>query len=335
MKTVPTSFFGGFLAGSAGLLALFAVAFFLNLGVATKLTTWAGGVNEKKETWARKSHPPRILVAGGSASLFGISAREMEALTGLRSLNLASHAGLGTRVLLDFVGRFALPGDVILLGLEYELYQSGYFNRESLNENNIDYVLARSPDLLQKLRAPELAWFFLLTPDKRLRRGLENRFFRGNGRGGNAIYSADSIDSWGDQVLDPRVKGKPVSEIPNRSILASGLCPEPDGFALLREFISDCAAKKIKILAAYPNLMDRPKYRTDLARHTAERIREFYRAQGVEMAGSYEQVLLPPDDFFDTEYHLRTEPAVRRTRLLATQVLSWLKQTRAGSSPGV
>jgi len=95
------------MAGVLASLGLFFAAFVLNLGVPTKLTTWAGEVNTKKQALARHSSPPRILLAGGSATLFGLSAMEMEKVTGLKSINLASHAGLGTRILLNFAGDLA------------------------------------------------------------------------------------------------------------------------------------------------------------------------------------------------------------------------------------
>lgn len=314
------------MAGGLALLGGFFAAFVLNLGVPTKLTTWAGEVNAKKEALARHSPPPRILLAGGSATLFGLSAREMEEATGVTSINLASHAGLGTRVLLNFVGDLARSGDVLLLALEYELYQSGYLNRESLNENNIDYVMARDPGFLLQMRPAELGWFFLLTPDKRLRRGLQNRFFSREGRGVKEVYNAASVNDWGDQVLSAGDKAKPPGQIANNSILASGFSDKPAAFPLLQDFISACASKKIRLLAAYPNLMDRPKYRTATAYLTAQRIQDFYHEQGVSMVAPLEESLLPPADFFDTEYHLTTEASVRHTRRMAARMLPWLEQ---------
>ena len=116
-------------------------------------------------------------------------------------------------------------------------------------------------------------------------------------------------------------------------VLLSGCLLFCAPWARAQDFIEDCATKKIGIVAAYPNLMDRPQYRTEMGRQTAERILGFYRDQGVEVLSSYEQSLLPPGEFFDTEYHLRTEPAVRRTRLLALQFLPWLKKSGMVPAP--
>jgi hypothetical protein len=321
---VRKSFFWGFSFGIVAALGLFLAAFLLNLGVPTKLTTWTGEVMAKKKVLALTSAPPRILVAGGSSALFGISARELELLTGVRSINLACHAGLGTRVLLDFAEKLARPGDVILLALEYELYNSGYFDRDSLNENNIDYVLARNPGFLTRMRTAELVWFFLMTPDKRLRRGVQGRLSGGEGRGIKKVYNADSINGWGDEILlDSDARERP-RKIANNSLLASGLPGQPAGFPLLNDFLVSCARQNIRVLAAYPNLMDCPKYRTEIAHQTADRIQKFFRDHGVEMADSYDRCLKPAEDFFDTEYHLLSVPCLRRTRLLAESVRPWL-----------
>ena len=321
---VRKSFFWGFLLGVTAALGFFLAAFFLNLGEPTKLSTWTGEVMAKKKALALASVPPRILVVGGSSALFGISARELELLTGVRSINLACHAGLGTRVILDSADQVARPGDVILLALEYELYNSGYLDRVSLNENNIDYILARDPGFLRRIRLGELAWFFLMTPDKRLRRGVQAKLSGGEDQGIRKVYNADSISDWGDQILKKSDVRQRPSKIENNSILASGLPKKPAAFPLLEDFLASCARQKIRVLAAYPNIMDSPKYRTETAQKTTDRIQGFFRGHGVEMADSCERSLLPAEEFFDTKYHLLAAPCLRRTRLLAERMRPWL-----------
>src|SRR3954469_18262325 len=69
-----TALVGGF----ALVLGLAIAAFYLNLGVPTESSRWCYEINEKKRHLAANISSPKLLLVGGSSTLFGISAREIQ-----------------------------------------------------------------------------------------------------------------------------------------------------------------------------------------------------------------------------------------------------------------
>ena len=75
------------------LLGINAAAFFAVLGVPTINSRWTHQIWEKKQRLAAEAAGPRFLIVGGSSALFGIKAQELEKVTGMRTINLGTHAG--------------------------------------------------------------------------------------------------------------------------------------------------------------------------------------------------------------------------------------------------
>jgi hypothetical protein len=314
LKT-PNPFFACFLAGVFSAAGVTLGAFFLNFGVPTKSSTFVVETIRFKRNLAESIPAPKILVMGGSGALFGISAAKLEQGTGTRAINLASHAGLGLPILLDSWRSLAVSGDVVLLALEYELYRGGKFS-DSLGELGVDYILAGDPGLLRRISVIEAAWVFFLTPDSRLFRGIKNRFLRREGRGVTGRYNPDMLDRWGD-LADPQ---DPVSQdfppIANRSCLAQPWSADSSGSEALKEFILALKKSNVKVVAAFPNLMDTPAYRSPVAFKNVEIVKKIYSNLEVPLLDTFDESLFPREDFLDTEYHLKRSARFQRTEKL-------------------
>src|SRR5690606_36467004 len=74
-----------------------------------------------KEEIAEKLPQPRIIVAGGSGVLFGVSAGQIEEATGMPCVNYGVHAGLALRYLLHRTLEVAREGDLVIFIPEYWL----------------------------------------------------------------------------------------------------------------------------------------------------------------------------------------------------------------------
>ncbi|HEY3855995.1 MAG TPA: hypothetical protein VGO67_16525 [Verrucomicrobiae bacterium] len=310
-------FFAGLVAGLFVALALHLIAFDLVLGVPTESSRWTFEVNRKKQMLARNSAPPRLLVVGGSASLFGISARELEKQTGMATLNLSTHAALGTDYILNTVESEAKAGDTVLLILEYELYTP---NQKS--DVWLDYLVARDPHYFHNLSLLDQWDVFMLTSEDRLIRGLKGwinpRRYAEHKAGGGA-YNADYVDQWGDQTFHPRsAASAQIERRPSR--LAFPMPARPAGLPLIQSFCQWAKEHQIRVLATYPNLLDQPELHTYPARGNAQYIANFYKEIGVPVVGDYTDALLPADQFFDTVYHLIDEAALARTDRLAEKL---------------
>lgn len=70
---------------------------------------------------------PRIIVIAGSNGLYGINNRILEQETGLKTINMASHAGLPLDYLMYRAEKYIRKNDIVILPLEYAYYgREGY-----------------------------------------------------------------------------------------------------------------------------------------------------------------------------------------------------------------
>jgi hypothetical protein len=315
-------FFAALTLGWLLLLGLNMAAFYAVLGVPTINSRWAATVWEKKKRLAQEAQGPRFLIVGGSSALFGIKARELEKVTGLRTINLGTHAGMGLYNVLRQARSVARPGDTLLLVLEYELYSSPKLGVDRAEQEELDYVLAHEPDVVRRLPLRQLCNVVMATPFKRLKVGIKNRLNpkRYTDEPDMGVYSVQHIDNWGDQDSERGPaklrKGDLIPSFFGRGHFADQLGSLPD----LEEFCRWAATNHIRVLATYPNLLDDPNYHTPEARAGIQIIEQSFARLGVPVIGHYEDALLPPEAFLDTRYHLTEAASVVRTQKLAEQL---------------
>jgi hypothetical protein len=322
----PWRYFAGLVAGFLLVFGATVAAFCLNLGVPSGLSSWTFELTQKKRALAAQARSPKLLLVGGSATLFGISAKEIECETGYRSINLANHAALGPTYMLREAQRAAKSGDTVLVVFEYELYNLGKVERIGADTLQVDYIVSRDPDFFHSLSPMEKWNVFMLTSNQRLLQGLENRGWPEAPRD-MGVYNVRYVNDWGDQThhaeadrpaqRDPRVQRK--------SPLMYGLAKHPKAFASVKSFCKWAQTQQIRVLATYPNLCDQPEYHLPIARQTAKTIHDSFASLNVPVIGDYTESLLPAEQFFDTNYHLTEEAALARTRRLIPQLMPFLK----------
>lgn len=324
-------FFVALVTGFLLILAVRITVFYLNLGVPSDSSRWASELYQKKKLLARETKPPKLLLVGGSATLFGLSAREIQNKSGYRTINIGNHAALGTACLLHQAQEMAKPGDIVLLVLEYELYTFGKVERAWADKILVDYLVSRDPDYFHSLTLAEQWNVFMLTTDDRLVRGLKYRWRHGRTElpqgYDSGVYSIRCINEWGDQTRNRRAaRPKQRDQVWQvKSTLSHGLPARPNGFAVIESFCRWAQTNHIRVLATFPNLCDQPEYHLEPAKQAAATIKNFFSGLGVPVIGDYTDAMLPADDFFDTNYHLTEEAAQTRSQRLAAQLIPWLK----------
>src|ERR1035441_10546799 len=233
---VSWSFLAALMGGFLLMFGLVAGAFWLNLGVPSPSSRCAFEVNQQKRRMADHAASPRLLLVGGSATLFGLSAKEIEAQTGCHTINLGTHAALGTSYILHLAEQTAKPGDTVLLVLEYELYTYGKLNRAWVDKILVDYIVSRDPAFFHRLSIPEQWNLFMLNPTSRLVDGLKNQRhtelpFDDSGL---SVYSVRHLNEWGDLTGHTRAhrlaQRNPILQL--KSALGRGLPEHPEGFEL-------------------------------------------------------------------------------------------------------
>jgi hypothetical protein len=317
------SFLLALLAGFLLMFGLAAGAFCLNLGVPSEGSRWTSELNQQKRRAAAQAVSPRLLLVGGSATLFGISAKEIQAQTGCHTINLAIHAALGTAYILHCAEEVAKPGDTVLLVLEYELYTYGKLDSAWVPEPLVDYVVSRDPAYFHCLSIPEQWNLFMLIPTSRIMDGLKTRFraerpFNDSSAGIYNVYTVRHLNEWGDQTGHTKAhrlaRRDPIRQA--KSVLGGGLPEHPQGFGAIESFCRWAQTNHVRVLATFPNMCDQPEYHGPAAQRSIKTIEDLFARLGVPMVGDYTDAILPEEQFFDTMYHLTEEAALARTQRL-------------------
>ena len=331
MKT-SWKFFAALLAGFVLVLGFYAAGFLLNLGVPTESSRWCSEIYEKKRLAAGKITSPKLLLVGGSGTLFGLSAREIQDETGVPTINYGTSAALDTDYLLSQVRRIAKPGDTVLLCLEYELYIHGKLDQASATDIFIDYIVSRDPAYFCSLSPLEKWNVFMTISGQRIKHGLNNRLrpepqAKTNSFG--SVYNLKYINAWGDQMNHPlasRPSSVKISDLQRKLVFGDELPAHAAGFEVIASFCEWARANHIRVLATFPNICRRPEYYLPPSRRTAKTIEDFFATNDVPVLGDYTESILPPDQFFDTLYHLTDEASRLRTQRLLIHLAPYLEK---------
>lgn len=306
-------------------LGLNCALIYIALGVPTRSTIWSYEINQKKLQRAASIQKPKLLLVGGSATLFGIQAELIEKTLGYPTVNMGTHAGLGIAYMLHLVQQAAKPGDTVILAFEYNTYGSGAVRRDPIF---VDYLLARDPEYFRSLPLQAQFDIAMMTTFPRLRKGVRNRFKPEGAPKLTPIYHPANLNIYGDQLgNDPT--NRPVN-VPNLyrpdGSLMYGLLKDMAAFANIEEFVLWARSNNVRVFATYPNIMENPGYNGAPAKVTLRRIQDAYAELEVPMIGSFKDSMLPPSVFLDTCYHLTREGARQRTERLIPQLAAVLNR---------
>ncbi len=318
-----------FIAAAAtllGALGLNWVLIYAQLGVPTRSTTWSYEINQKKLQRAASIQKPKLLLVGGSATLFGMQAELIQKTLDYPTVNMGTHAGLGIAYMLHLTEQAAKPGDTVLLAFEYNTYTFGIVRRDPVF---VDYLLARDAAYFRSLPIEARFEIAMMTSLPRLRKGLKNYFRPERPAPLVPIYHPSHLNLYGDQ-LDHEATNR-QAHTPNLygrdAALAFDLLKDIPASESIREFVSWARANNVRVLATYPNIMDNSIYKTPRARGALQRIQQLYAELDISMIGSFEESLLPPSAFLDTFYHLTREAARLRTERLIPHLSPVLART--------
>lgn len=307
------------MAGFGLALLIYVGLFAASLGrMNSNEAAFIGGWYRLKEEIAAKLPSPRLIVVGGSNALYGITARRIEDVTGVSTVNFATHGALGLDYLLDKTMRVARAGDTVLLALEYELYLP-----PAVNTVFSDYVLGADPGYLWRRPPAELAeWILSASWDRtvdRLTGGaqrreelredvdweLENKF---NDRGDRiSNRKRDQGDYDADAVEELRPLG---------TIMAGNWGKAGEAWETIGGFVEWCRANDVKVLATFPNTIYFPEYQDGVMDEMSANLEAGYAALDVPLLGTAREFMYGDGRFFDSIYHLKRGASEDRTERL-------------------
>jgi len=333
---VPWRYLLGLTLGFVVGVIVFVGLLYTQLGVPTLSTQWLFDITNKKTLYAAKFTGPRLFIVAGSSALFGINAQLIQQQTGLPTINMGTSAGYPLDYRLDCLKKIVRPGDTLLLAFEYESYTNQLINYSDAGD---DYLLAHAPEYFLQTSLLYKIEMATRIPFKRLQKGWRNRETPERERPPGRPYipylpitpGIDCLNDNGDEVFNMAATRRPPGlEMQHvSSVLLDGLPSEnTDGFETIDSFLQWAATHQITVWATFPNIINDPAYDGPNGQKAIETITHFYTSRGVPIIGTAKEAMLPYDQFFDTNYHLTHEAAIKRTERLIPELEPYLHATK-------
>lgn len=315
-----------FVIGFSGTLALGLViwigCFLFQMGAVEPSTEWMRLLWEKKTAAAHAAVSPKLVIAGGSNTLFGLKAERMQRTLGIPVVNMGIQAGLNGDYLFKRIKDVTNPGDCVLMVLEYNAVDPRS-SSVNLDPSLTEHVLSNDLGYFRELPlAVKLKWFFAYPPGRLWERMKYKAHPKPVGDDPDA-YRADTVNMYGDETRHRREDQSGRMKKKIAAMRPAGYAhrlPGAEWKMALRSFVKWGREHGVRMVLAYPAFMYFEEYRTPPLRTYFEEVERFYRGLGVEVIGSPFDSMYPRDDFFDTNYHLTYDTAVRRTDALAERL---------------
>jgi hypothetical protein len=288
---------------------------YFQLGVPTESTRWIYELVSKKNYYASKIDTPKIIIASGSNSLFGVSARKIENELKIPAINTAVHAGLELEYILHQVKGIAKSGDIIILPLEYEHYNYDSPSRSPYSETIIDYLISRDTKYFKQKSYIDKAQIIFGMNNERWLKGIKAKFLPD--KQSDSGYQSDTVDEYGDETANIGEKEiKNITHLGPTNILLAGIHPKTKSWMHLSDFVLWCRENNISLVAAYPSILYNDVYFLPKAAETAMQIHEFWTLNNIPVLGRYDEFVYERKFFYDTFYHLNDVGREQHTRRL-------------------
>lgn len=265
---------------------------------------WINAIYTKKEAAAAPASANKIVIIGGSAALFGVEAETVSKNMHMDAFNLATHAGLEIDYLLHRARKNIRSGDIVVLIPEYEHF--GYNNRASAIRDK--FVLGFDHEYINSLPLPQkLRTIFSPTPAALVK--LAVNIFKDSKHN----YNAATLNEYGDETSQYGV----LNYVPAPIAINNKI-----EISYLAEFADWCRANNIKLLLAWPPLIDNPAYQNTAYQDFFGSISNQLAALEIDIIGKPQDTLLAPQYFYDTRYHLNNKGSELYTDWLLDSITS-------------
>lgn len=272
----------------------------------------------------------KIVVAAGSSAMFGIDTRQLGEELHVPAINLGLHAGLPLPVILEAADAASEPGDTLVLALEPPFYHvsahlSGWQARNLMAWEPEEWRALSLYDKCLALAALgpgfliELVQAHKMASDRRwLRKRLATlddaatlKNFRAHVARTSFSYAPENLDPLGNMRLNDKADfhKKPASA-------ENEIAVSPESWRLLGGFIGKMRARGVAVYLTNSPWVDTGKLdRAKVAR--ASHLLTDRLAPLAPWLDERADLLFPPSQFFDTEFHLNAEGRKVRTHRLA------------------
>lgn len=308
MKKI-TAFFG-FIVASIILYAL------LTYTLLPFAEPWIKNVYMIKHHITNMTKTSRIIVAGGSSTLFGFNGELVEKYSKYNFLNLGSHAGLPINYHLDQILATVKKGDIVFLPLEFTYYYKTAPYQESWYIQN---MLFWDKDYNKYITPTGILYSLLTTRPTELIKAIPKHLKQQDksplekwqkGETTSDTYSFLNLDKYGDFCFNRRSSySNNPKYIDNNQNISEFFIKE---FLQTKEKLNK---KSVKIFLIYPPTIKNPNFNLDKddAIKRIDHLKNELKKYNIEILGDPRDFHFDRELFFDTEYHLNCNGAKQRS----------------------
>lgn len=298
---------------------------------------WVRDIFAAKDAAAAKIVGPKIVLVGGSTIHFGFEAERISKSLGQPVLNYGSHGALLPYYQLHRVKTVLNPGDIVVIGIEYENF---FASRESSIQlrtfaKNFDptFPIAEgryfSDAIWVAIREnivgyPPFTWAASITKSRSLGIPDPDNFTA------TSPYDAAKVNAWGDQTqkdvagVNANIRAGVRASLQGPAFAISPISSKLS--STLVEFAKWARERNITVVASWMPRLDNPSLRTAPYRDFFNAVRKTYARAGIEILGQPEDMLFPFEDTLDTINHMNNtgaaEASARLTKLLQDYLAS-------------
>lgn len=251
----------------------------------------------------KNTSKPRVIFIGGSNLSFGLDSKMIQDSLGMNPVNMAIHASIGLKYMMDKILPQISAGDVVVVCAEYEQFNDGYaYGREELLRTIFDVKTNSLNEISIK------QWYHVspFIPKYALSKFVISEYLKS--KNDEAHYLESAFNQYGDVTSHWNLKAATVQAFPNH--LGS---IDLDVIGLLSEFNAEAISRGGRVILTFPGLQ------ATSFRNNSQNIDTYFsvlETSGFTLAGNPTRYIIPDSLIFDTPYHLTRVGTAIRTNLL-------------------
>ncbi|GHT63912.1 hypothetical protein AGMMS50239_20680 [Bacteroidia bacterium] len=247
---------------------------------------------------------PRIIFVGGSNLSFGLNSQMILDSLHLNPINMAIHANVGLKYIMDNTIQYIKKGDIVVLVPEYI-----HFSREFdyVSDELLRTVVDVNESNYKLLSSKQLFDFLPLIPQFSLSKLKPTEYFNIKDED-EGIYDIHSFNQYGDAYRHWGLEKRKFSPE-----LLKGSDFNPEVIQGMKKFQSAVSSKGATLFVSYPCFQDIAFSESTKA---IKEIETQYIKNGFAILGTPERYMIPDSLTFNTSYHLSKKGMDYRTNLL-------------------
>ena len=267
---------------------------------------------------------PKILIVGGSASMFGVDSSLLAEQFGTPVINFAVNAGIGTYALPALADPHISKGDVVLMPLEYRLLLwDGIPSYVTLS-----WVLEH-PESLRRWRLKSLFSGLWQLPLKRALASYDSSDLTVDSE---FPYGAHRLNSHGDQTFthasERSEQQLAVVEALEPESYAENLINSKIGLQEWQFWWRQWRERGACLLVVPPPMLAHISYFVGESKLFFDSVPHRVRHRGVAYKGQPQMTFFPASAMFDTSYHLTAEARQQYTQWIIEVLPSTIQECR-------